>query len=105
MLEKQVLILDQLIIVICLKVTKCTVKWYYHVTNVIIGSLEELKDQLMEELDYATMPEPAWNLSVSWYGLSAESRPIVRYNTLLLFINTDCLPLDMLLSMEYVLNT
>ena len=37
----------------------------------------------MEELDYALLPEPAWNLLVSWYGLSAESRPIARYNTLL----------------------
>ena len=81
MLVKQVLILDQLILVICLKVTKCTVKWYYHVTNVIIGSqFEEPKDYLMEELDYALIPEPAWTLLVSWYGLSAESRPIVRYN-------------------------
>ena len=37
----------------------------------------------MEELDYATLPEPAWNLLACWYGLSAESRPIARYNTLL----------------------
>ena len=34
----------------------------------------------MEELDYALLPEPAWYLLVSWYGLSAESRPIARYN-------------------------
>ena len=40
---------------------------------------DELKDHLMEELDYALLPEPAWNLLVRWYGLSAESRPIVRY--------------------------
>ena len=59
----------------------------------------------MEELDYALLPELAWYLLVSWYGLSTDSRPIVRYNTLLLFIKTDCLPLDMLLSMEHKLNT
>ena len=53
-------------------------------TIFIIGSQsEELKDHLMEELDYTLVPEPAWNLLVSWYGLSEESRPIVRYNTLL----------------------
>ena len=61
----------------------------------------------MEELDYATLPEPAWTLLVSWYGLSADSRPIVRYNTLLylLFIKTDSLPLGLLLSMEHMLDT
>ena len=81
-------------------------KEIYHVKNFIIGShSDELKDHLMEELDYATLPEPAWTLFVSWYGLSAESRPIARYNTLLLFTKTDCLPLDMLLSMEHMLNT
>ena len=45
----------------------------------------------MEKRNYDILPEPAWYLLVSWYGLSAESRPIARYNTLLLFIKTDCL--------------
>ena len=40
---------------------------------------EELKDGLKEEKDYTLLPEPAWNLLVSWYGLSADSRPIIRY--------------------------
>ena len=52
--------------------------------NFITGSqFEKLKDHLTDELDYATLPVLAWYLLVSWYGLSAESRPIARYNTLL----------------------
>ncbi|XP_011407941.1 PREDICTED: probable serine/threonine-protein kinase kinY [Amphimedon queenslandica] len=39
---------------------------------------EALNDHLMEELDYALLPEPAWNLLLSWYGLSVGSRPIIR---------------------------
>ena len=40
---------------------------------------ETLNDHIMEDLDYALLPEPAWNLLLSWYGLSVGSRPIIRY--------------------------
>ena len=32
----------------------------------------------MEELDYGLLPKPAWDLLVSWYGLSVGSQPICR---------------------------
>ena len=32
----------------------------------------------MEDEDYAVLPELAWNLLLSWYGLSVGSRPIMR---------------------------
>ena len=32
----------------------------------------------MEELDYFLLPEPAWHMLTSWYGLSTNSRPIAR---------------------------
>ena len=40
---------------------------------------EELKIHLKEGWNYSLLPEPAWNLLVSWYGLSVGSRPIIRY--------------------------
>ena len=32
----------------------------------------------MEELDYFLLPEPAWIMLTTWYGLSSDSRPIAR---------------------------
>ena len=32
----------------------------------------------MEDLDYALVPEAAWELLHGWYGLSQGSRPIER---------------------------
>lgn len=37
-----------------------------------------LKDHLMEELDYALLPKPAWEKLVRWYGFSMGSHPICR---------------------------
>ena len=57
-------------------------------TIFIIGSqLEELKHNLMEEVDYALLSEPAWTLLFNWYGLSAESRPIARYTIIITILN------------------
>uniref|UniRef100_A0A1X7UAN3 Protein kinase domain-containing protein n=1 Tax=Amphimedon queenslandica TaxID=400682 RepID=A0A1X7UAN3_AMPQE len=39
---------------------------------------ERLNHHLIEELHYSLLPEPAWNLLLSWYGLSVGSRPIIR---------------------------
>lgn len=39
---------------------------------------DTLKDHLMEELDYALIPKPAWDKLSQWYGLTAGSRPICR---------------------------
>ena len=59
-----------------------TCELYFSTYFVLLGShSDKLKDHLMEELDYTLLPEPAWTLLVRWYGLSAESRPIARYNT------------------------
>ena len=41
-------------------------------------SSSTLKNQLMEELDYFLLPEAAWKMLTSWYGLSQNSRPIRR---------------------------
>ena len=32
----------------------------------------------MEELDYFLLPESAWNMLTSWYGLTSNSRVIAR---------------------------
>ena len=37
-----------------------------------------LKDDLMEELDYSLLPEPAWLKMRAWFGLSEDSQPIPR---------------------------
>uniref|UniRef100_A0A1X7SQT9 DUSP domain-containing protein n=1 Tax=Amphimedon queenslandica TaxID=400682 RepID=A0A1X7SQT9_AMPQE len=39
---------------------------------------QKLINHLKEGQDYALLPEPAWNLLLSWYGLSVGSRPIIR---------------------------
>jgi ubiquitin carboxyl-terminal hydrolase 4/11/15 len=39
---------------------------------------EELKEHLMEELDYYLLPAAAWEMLVSWYGISKGSHPIPR---------------------------
>ena len=56
-------------------------------TNVTVLSLsgvavssDVLKEHLMEELDYALLPKPAWDKLSKWYGLSDGSRPIIRYS-------------------------
>uniref|UniRef100_A0A1X7UAM8 DUSP domain-containing protein n=1 Tax=Amphimedon queenslandica TaxID=400682 RepID=A0A1X7UAM8_AMPQE len=47
--------------------------------TLFIGNVSEtLKDHLIEEQHYALLPELAWNLLLSWYGLSVGSRPIIR---------------------------
>ena len=38
-----------------------------------------LIDHLTKDLDYELLPELAWCLLLSWYGLSVGSRPIIRY--------------------------
>ena len=51
------------------------------INNFVILSAPQsdvLKDHLMEELDYALVPEAAWELLHSWYGLSQGSKPIKR---------------------------
>ena len=39
---------------------------------------DTLRDHLIEEIHYFVLPEPAWNMLTSWYGLSSNSRPIAR---------------------------
>jgi ubiquitin carboxyl-terminal hydrolase 4/11/15 len=39
---------------------------------------DELKKDLMEYVDYSLIPKPAYDLLVSWYGLSRGSRHICR---------------------------
>ena len=39
---------------------------------------DELKEHLMEVLDYSLVPEAAWEKLVQWYGMTANSRPIAR---------------------------
>ncbi|XP_035221338.1 ubiquitin carboxyl-terminal hydrolase 15-like, partial [Stegodyphus dumicola] len=38
----------------------------------------EIKDHLIDELDYVLLPEEAWNLLVKWYGLTEGQQPIAR---------------------------
>ncbi|CAL1290748.1 unnamed protein product [Larinioides sclopetarius] len=38
----------------------------------------EIKDHLIDELDYVLLPEEAWDLLVKWYGLVEGQQPIVR---------------------------
>ena len=42
------------------------------------GSPGQLKEHLMEELDYYLLPEAAWTKLSSWYGLGPGSCPIAR---------------------------
>ena len=38
----------------------------------------QLRDHLMEKLDYFLIPESAWNMLTSWYGLARNSEIIAR---------------------------
>ncbi|GIY57194.1 ubiquitin carboxyl-terminal hydrolase 15 [Caerostris darwini] len=38
----------------------------------------EIKDHLIDELDYVLLPQEAWDLLVKWYGLVEGQQPIVR---------------------------
>ena len=42
------------------------------------GSPGQLKEHLMEELDYYLLPEAVWTKLSSWYGLGPGSCPIAR---------------------------
>jgi ubiquitin carboxyl-terminal hydrolase 4/11/15 len=42
------------------------------------ANTDQLKDHLMEELDYSLLPKPAYEKLVHWYGLSPGSKPICR---------------------------
>ena len=37
-----------------------------------------LKDDLLYLENYNILPKPVWNLLVCWYGLSEQSKPIMR---------------------------
>ncbi|XP_003740048.1 ubiquitin carboxyl-terminal hydrolase 15 [Galendromus occidentalis] len=39
---------------------------------------EDLREHLIDELDYVLMPEEAWTKLVEWYGLAAGQKPIAR---------------------------
>ena len=87
-LEKIRLIQDPLTIPISSNVSAVNSMYMYldTQTNVIFPSLsgvavsgDVLKEHLMEELDYALLPKPAWDKLSKWYGLSDGSRPIIRY--------------------------
>ncbi|OQR71698.1 ubiquitin carboxyl-terminal hydrolase 4-like, partial [Tropilaelaps mercedesae] len=39
---------------------------------------EDLREHLIEELDYALMPEEAWDKLVEWYGFVPNQAPIAR---------------------------
>lgn len=38
----------------------------------------EIKDHLIDELDYVLLPEEAFQLLVKWYGLTEGQQPITR---------------------------
>lgn len=38
----------------------------------------EIKDHLIDELDYVLLPEEAWELLVKWYGLMEGQQVIAR---------------------------
>lgn len=38
----------------------------------------ELKEHLTEDIDFALVPEPVWNLLVKWYQLTPGQEPIAR---------------------------
>nr|CAD7444246.1 unnamed protein product [Timema bartmani] len=38
----------------------------------------ELKDHMVDELDYVLLPEAAWQLLEQWYGLSPNQKPIKK---------------------------
>jgi hypothetical protein len=39
---------------------------------------DDLKDLLMEDLDYSLIPETAWDKLTTWYGIAEGSRAIAR---------------------------
>ena len=44
----------------------------------LLDKSDRLRDHLMEELDYFLLPTSAWNMLVTWYGLTDYSRAIPR---------------------------
>ncbi|XP_025106450.1 ubiquitin carboxyl-terminal hydrolase 15-like isoform X2 [Pomacea canaliculata] len=42
------------------------------------GSSNQLKEHLVDELDFVLVPAEAWNKLVSWYGLAPNQEPIGR---------------------------
>ena len=50
----------------------------YYVHYSLDQSKDTLKDHLMEELDYALLPKPAWEKLTRWYGVESNSKPICR---------------------------
>ena len=49
-----------------------------HLCTCTDSTSDTLRDHLMEELDYTLLPERAWFMLTSWYGLSRDSRPLAR---------------------------
>jgi len=48
--------------------------------NLFVAETEpwQLKERLMDELDYVLVPQKGWELLVSWYGVAGQQPPIVR---------------------------
>lgn len=47
---------------------------------------EELKEHLLDEMDYKLVPEDVWDFLVSIYGLSEGQEPISRYVSCISYI-------------------